>query len=93
MVVLDSSKPQSFEILNADRYVALSKRDFEFVQPSKGKGIVESPEVVGARPSQFAPRVKQLGPSSMQSAQTRSEERRVGKECSEPCRSRWSPYH
>ena len=25
--------------------------------------------------------------------QFRSEERRVGKECSEPCRSRWSPYH
>ena len=25
--------------------------------------------------------------------ETRSEERRVGKECSEPCRSRWSPYH
>ena len=25
--------------------------------------------------------------------QRRSEERRVGKECSEPCRSRWSPYH
>ena len=24
---------------------------------------------------------------------SRSEERRVGKECSEPCRSRWSPYH
>ena len=23
----------------------------------------------------------------------RSEERRVGKECSEPCRSRWSPDH
>ena len=23
----------------------------------------------------------------------RSEERRVGEECSEPCRSRWSPYH
>ena len=23
----------------------------------------------------------------------RSEERRVGIECSEPCRSRWSPYH
>ena len=26
-------------------------------------------------------------------AKTRSEERRVGKECSSPCRSRWSPYH
>ena len=24
---------------------------------------------------------------------TRSEERRVGKECSLTCRSRWSPYH
>src|SRR3546814_15919602 len=26
-------------------------------------------------------------------AQTRSEERRVGKECVSTCRSRWSPYH
>src|SRR3546814_21148986 len=25
--------------------------------------------------------------------QPRSEERRVGKECVSPCRSRWSPYH
>src|SRR6184192_4954587 len=24
---------------------------------------------------------------------TRSEERRVGKECQSTCRSRWSPYH
>ena len=24
---------------------------------------------------------------------SRSEERRVGKECEVPCRSRWSPYH
>ena len=31
--------------------------------------------------------------SSNLSKQSRSEERRVGKECSEPCRSRWSPYH
>ena len=26
-------------------------------------------------------------------AGSRSEERRVGKECFVPCRSRWSPYH
>ena len=26
-------------------------------------------------------------------AYKRSEERRVGKECTEQCRSRWSPYH
>src|SRR6187397_3188838 len=27
------------------------------------------------------------------SSSDRSEERRVGKECCTPCRSRWSPYH
>ena len=27
------------------------------------------------------------------SRKTRSEERRVGKECLRLCRSRWSPYH
>ena len=27
------------------------------------------------------------------SGEARSEERRVGKECMEGCRSRWSPYH
>src|SRR3546814_16171952 len=27
------------------------------------------------------------------SEQSRSEERRVGKECVSTCRSRWSPYH
>ena len=32
-------------------------------------------------------------PNFRVSGVTRSEERRVGKECSEPCRSRWSPYH
>ena len=29
----------------------------------------------------------------LRQAGARSEERRVGKECIEPCRSRWSPYH
>ena len=37
------------------------------------------------------PVVAMLSHSTKGSA--RSEERRVGKECSEPCRSRWSPYH
>ena len=30
---------------------------------------------------------------AMNAAGVRSEERRVGKECIPPCRSRWSPYH
>ena len=33
------------------------------------------------------------GVGAEEAALGRSEERRVGKECSEPCRSRWSPYH
>ena len=32
-------------------------------------------------------------PRLKQRRATRSEERRVGKECIPPCRSRWSPYH
>ena len=31
--------------------------------------------------------------NQLQSNILRSEERRVGKECVQPCRSRWSPYH
>ena len=31
--------------------------------------------------------------STMSSSVSRSEERRVGKECGYQCRSRWSPYH
>src|SRR3546814_14814806 len=34
-----------------------------------------------------------LGYLSMLVALSRSEERRVGKECVSTCRSRWSPYH
>src|SRR3546814_9668284 len=33
-----------------------------------------------------------ISPSS-EAGTTRSEERRVGKECVSTCRSRWSPYH
>src|SRR3546814_6310270 len=38
---------------------------------------------------------RQLGgtTASTSSAGSRSEERRVGKECVSTCRSRWSPYH
>ena len=32
-------------------------------------------------------------PQASAQRRTRSEERRVGKECTSWCRSRWSPYH
>ena len=66
LVVLDSLKPQNSEISKVDRYIAPLRRDSEFGQASKGKEIVESPKVVGARLNQFAPKVSQLGPSSVQ---------------------------
>src|SRR3546814_1894987 len=34
-----------------------------------------------------------LGPRLASTFTSRSEERRVGKECVSTCRSRWSPYH
>src|SRR3546814_20991001 len=34
-----------------------------------------------------------LGERTWGARNTRSEERRVGKECVSTCRSRWSPYH
>src|SRR3546814_14786071 len=34
-----------------------------------------------------------LNQLTIENADARSEERRVGKECVSTCRSRWSPYH
>ena len=38
-------------------------------------------------------RLDQVPEVDAEKVQARSEERRVGKECSRLCRSRWSPYH
>src|SRR3546814_8485116 len=49
------------------------------------------------RPSQRGPRgggvARWSALSHCVGSATRSEERRVGKECVSTCRSRWSPYH
>ena len=42
------------------------------------------------------PKLKELGITTIWLSpvyKSRSEERRVGKECTSWCRSRWSPYH
>ena len=52
---------------------------------AKAKGV----EVVGGRGVFEDARTVRVEGDEPQ----RSEERRVGKECIEPCRSRWSPYH
>ena len=70
VVVLESLNPQSSEIPRVDRYVASSKRNTEFGQSSKWKEIDGSPYVMGPRPSQYTPKVGNMLPSSVQSAQT-----------------------
>src|SRR3546814_12080423 len=37
--------------------------------------------------------IRQAGGTAVANHDSRSEERRVGKECVSTCRSRWSPYH
>ena len=68
VVVLESSKLQIFDAQRADRYVAPPRRDTKLGQPSKGKEIAESPEVMGTRLNFYAPRVSNTLPSSVQSA-------------------------
>src|SRR3546814_9991338 len=44
-------------------------------------------------PGHCSPVVERFAERAGRIATTRSEERRVGKECVSTCRSRWSPYH
>src|SRR3546814_11366720 len=52
------------------------------------RALGERPYVYGEHLLPHDAEVRELG-----SGKSRSEERRVGKECVSTCRSRWSPYH
>src|SRR3546814_15004118 len=47
----------------------------------------------GMRPRRHSDRLGGSGQYDIHVCWCRSAERRVGKECVSPCRSRWSPYH
>src|SRR3546814_14012153 len=74
-------------------------RFFQITLPLLALRAATSPRPLVAKtrsPSTLTPPPKsapllRLEPSSVD--HTRSEERRVGKECVSTCRSRWSPYH
>src|SRR3546814_8329492 len=57
-------------------------------------GVQFHPEMTGAVvASVAATAAAEFGNARADTADLRSEERRVGKECVSTCRSRWSPYH
>ena len=58
--------------------------------PLQEIGVEDSLSITIAEGSNM---VKSAEETKQPLASVRSEERRVGKECFVPCRSRWSPYH
>src|SRR3546814_8966089 len=52
-----------------------------------------SSDLSSARLASIENSMKPRTKESVSSSDSRSEERRVGKECVSTCRSRWSPYH
>src|SRR3546814_12189975 len=56
-------------------------------------GIILQPAEVGKHIVPTPSDCSRVGPVVIVTRQSRSEERRVGKECVSTCRSRWWPYH
>src|SRR3546814_13512076 len=86
-------------LLDTPRRIAL---DIHGAEPGSG-GIAQG-AIAAIRQGQFNPTTARIvfdlaRPTIISDGQftpdgkTRSEERRVGKECVSTCRSRWSPYH
>ena len=77
----------------------ISEEFFTFQQDSAPAHRARDSQATAALNSRFhlttalAAKQSRFKSSRLQDLELRSEERRVGKECIEPCRSRWSPYH
>ena len=80
--------------------IPLTKKYFKLLQAIHHSEILSDSILTGICPKGMERQVKKLAsfikPPQLRTASptsTRSEERRVGKECLRLCRSRWSPYH
>src|SRR3546814_19939499 len=84
--------------LGRDRYIAFAPNRYLVVAEGKGSELLEfgtevMVAIVGEIPFDAA-RLEYLGVWRKECLDAgRSEERRVGKECESPCRSRWAPIH
>src|SRR3546814_16406586 len=61
--------------------------------PANAWGAVTVRRFAELYPASAITGVTNIGLAGATASQSRSEERRVGKECVSTCRSRWSPYH
>ena len=71
---------------------AESKALYAHEAGGRSRQVAESTYVAQAQAAANV-KVKDDAPTVTKAVAKRSEERRVGKECSRTCRSRWSPYH
>ena len=77
-----------------DEFEAVVIADVPSVTDEEMRSIQEAGFVSAISDTRFYPSEPDGAPPANASRfAARSEERRVGKECVQPCRSRWSPYH
>src|SRR3546814_12089473 len=84
--VITFNRPEARNALTFGMYEGLA----EICERAAGKGDARALVLRGAGDKAFA---AGTDIAQFRSFKTRSEERRVGKECVSTCRSRWSPYH
>ena len=99
MYILDL--PDGISLMNGSVDNIYGNQDYVFVSdhmPESDEEFRIWSNIMWAKePSQYSPlkdiEYKGKKYQKMTGLYTRSEERRVGKECVSTCRSRWSPYH
>ena len=77
------------------KYLRIAPRKVQIVADLiRGKDVGTAMAILMQTPKAASEPMMKLLKSAVANAENnRSEERRVGKECTSWCRSRWSPYH
>jgi aminopeptidase YwaD len=88
--LLEKGQPQAI-ICATGRNAALAGGVYPFPLIEDGDFDIPSVYMTEEEGTRLLPRVGSV--ARVRSSSKRSEERRVGKECNNRCRSRWSPYH
>src|SRR3546814_18121118 len=89
--------PRQLAAIDRDRLVARdgAQRIFQLGKLDEGRRArqADARPLFIVRMIHLEPQAADMGDELDEREEDRSEERRVGKECVNTCRSRWSPYH